>query len=121
MLFEDHRGSIALHAFPDGVYVVTDGGARLLRDTADLEERLAAICRRFLDGPSAGEREPTGAGADPVSLAGSFVAWPGGAVAFETPTGRHRLNDEPELVRLLAAECRRAVPASFTADAWELD
>ena len=120
MLFADHSGPIALHAFPDGVYVVTDGGARLLRDTADLEERLAVICRQFLDRSSAGERAPAGPVTLSLSHAGSFVAGPAGAVAFETPTGRHRLSDEPELVRLLAAACRPAVRASFMADAWEL-
>ncbi len=60
MLLEDRRGAIALHEFPDGAYVVTDAGARLLRDTCDLDRQLAAAaaegrtvvveCRRVAGG-----------------------------------------------------------------------
>lgn len=118
MIIDDLRGPVAIHGFIDGVYVVTAGGAWPIRSEPELERCLASICRRYFE---SGEDRPRKADAE-FRIAGEFFrADPCGVVSYVGPRGGHRLSEEPELARMLAAECRRALPLLYSADPWELD
>lgn len=120
MIVDDLRGPVAIHGFTDGVYVVTAGGAWPIRGEPELERRLAAICRQYFDDAS-GKDRPRKPHAE-FPIAGEFFrSDPCGVVSYVGPRGGHRLTEEPELARMLAAECRHALPLLYSADPWELD